>query len=366
MNMAHRLAGLLAAVLGLAAPAQQPVEPLRLAVIGLEHGHVEGALWNATNRDDIELVGVWSEHPDLWARLAAKYNLDPLLHYNDLGQMLDEAAPEAASVMTSTAGHLEAVAACARRGVHVLVEKPLDFDLERARAMAEIAESESILLLTNFETSWYRSVRTAKEIVEDRGTPIRRAVFRHGHKGPQEIGCGPEFLAWLTDPEQNGGGASTDFGCYGAVIMTWLMDGARPTSVSATTQSIKPGLYPNVDDDATIVLTYPTATAVIQASWAWTHDNKDMDLHAEGYSLHAGKWDDLALREADAEALIVDDLIDSAGMENEWTYLRRVVRGECAVDPLSSLELNLIVAEILDAARESARTGRAVELAPTP
>lgn len=366
MNTTHRLVGFLAAIFGLAAHAQEPVEPLRLAIVGLEHGHVEGALWNAARRDDIELVGVWSDSAELWERLAEKYKLDPLLHYSDLGQMLDETTPEAASVMTSTAGHLAAVAECARRGVHVMVEKPLDFDVERARAMAEIAGSENILLLTNFETSWYRSVRTAKRIADERGTPVRRAVFRHGHKGPIEIGCGPEFLAWLTDPELNGGGAITDFGCYGAVIMTWLMDGQRPTGVQATTQTLKPGMYPNVDDDATIVLTYPGATAVIQASWAWTHDNKEMDLHAEGYSLHAGKWDDLALREADAEMDVVEDLIDNAGMENEWTYLRGVVRGECAVDPLSSLELNVIVAEILEAARESARSGRVVELAPVP
>ncbi|MEO1533941.1 MAG: Gfo/Idh/MocA family oxidoreductase [Planctomycetota bacterium] len=359
--MLRRLVAMVCAFVGSVAGAQED-RPLRLAVIGLEHGHVEGALWNAANRDDIELVGVWSEHPELWERLAAKYNLDRLLHYDDLEQMLDEKAPEAASVMTSTAGHLDAVAACAQRGVHMLVEKPLDFDIDRARMMAEIAESENVLLLTNFETSWYRSVRTAKRIADERGTPIRRAVFRHGHKGPAEIGCGPEFLAWLTDPEQNGGGAITDFGCYGAVIMTWLMDGARPTSVHAVAQTLKPDLYPNVDDDATIVLTYPEATAVIQASWAWTHDNKDMDLHAEGYSLHAGKWDDLTLREADSEPVAVGDLIDNTDLENEWTYLRCVVRGECAVDPLSSLELNLIAAEILDAARESARTGERITL----
>ncbi|MEL6499335.1 MAG: Gfo/Idh/MocA family oxidoreductase [Planctomycetota bacterium] len=362
MNVVFRLVSLLAAMAALGAPAQDSTEPLRLAVVGLEHGHVEGALWNAANRDDIELVGVWSDYPELWERLAAKYGLDPLLHYDDLEQMLDEKAPEAASVMTSTAGHLDAVAACAQRGVHVLVEKPLDFDIERARLMAEIAQAENILLLTNFETSWYRSVSTAKQIADDRGTPIRRAVFRHGHKGPAEIGCSADFLSWLTDPVQNGGGAITDFGCYGAVIMTWLMDGERPTSVHAVTQQLKPELYPDVDDDATIVLTYPGATAVIQASWAWTHDNKDMDLHAEGFSLHAGKWDDLTLREADSEAVAVGELIDNSGLENEWTYLRRVVRGESPIDPLSSLELNLIATEILDAARESARTGRAVEL----
>ena len=155
--------------------------------------------------------------------------------------------------------------------------------------MIDLAEDAGILLLTNFETSWYASVRNARRIVETDGLTIRRAVFRHGHKGPIEIGCSSEFLAWLTDPEQNGGGAITDFGCYGAVLMTWLMDGARPTSVHAVTQQLKPGLYPDVDDDATIVLTYPGATAVIQASWAWTHDNKAMDLHTESGSIPRGQ-----------------------------------------------------------------------------
>jgi predicted dehydrogenase len=102
--------------------------------------------------------------------------------------------------------------------------------------------------------------------------------------------------------------------------------------------------------------------AVLQASWAWTHDNKDMDLFTPGGSYHAAKWDSLTIRRPDrpAEVQAVDDRPD--WLRDEWTYLRRVVRGECPVDPLSSLKNNLIVVRILDAARESARTGRAMNL----
>ena len=351
------LTALFILLLGSAAAGE---EPLRIAVIGLTHGHVEGLLWNARERDDLEIVGVFEKDRDLFDRMARKYTLDPALRYSDLGRMLDETAPEAASVMTGTRDHLEAVEACAPRGVHVLVEKPLDFDLDRAERMAELARRHGILLLTNFETSWYRSVREAGSLLSD--AQIRRAVFRHGHKGPIEIGCSSEFLEWLTDPRENGGGAITDFGCYGAVLMTWLMDGQRPLSVTASAQTLKPDLYPEVDDDATIILTYPDATAVIQASWAWTHDNKEMDIHAEGVSLHAGKWNDLTRRAPDAEPEPIDPAPMPAHLENEWTYLREVVRGRCEVDPLSSLELNLIAAEILDAARESAEDGETVRL----
>ena len=89
----------------------------------------------------------------------------------------------------------------------------------------------------------------------------------------------PEFLAWLTDPEKNGAGALFDFGCYGANLMTWLMDDARPTSVTAVTQRIKPEIYPRVDDEATIILEYPGAQAIIQASWNWPFDRKDMEVY---------------------------------------------------------------------------------------
>ena len=106
----------------------------------------------------------------------------------------------------------------------MLIEKPLTYSAEDARRMVELAQQHGVLVLTNFETSWYASLREAKRLVESgEMAPVRRMVFRHGHKGPKEIGCSHEFLAWLTDPAQNGGGAIVDFGCYGAVLATWII-----------------------------------------------------------------------------------------------------------------------------------------------
>lgn len=340
-------------------------DPLRLAVIGLDHGHVEGVLYNATSRDDLTIVGIYDPSYALFVKYRDKYDLDPDLFFADLDRMLDETQPEAASVMTPISRHLDAVQACAPRGVHTLLEKPLAYNHEEAEEMASLGQEHGVHVLTNFETSWYASVRETQRMIEsgEAGTPTR-VVFRHGHKGPVEIGCSDEFVRWLTDPAFNGGGAIVDFGCYGANIMTWIMDNQRPTSVHAVTQQLKPDLYPNCDDDATIVLTYPTATAVIQASWAWTHDNKEMDVHATKMSIHAQKWDAMQTRLPDQAALQITPSEKPAHLTDEWTYLRTLVRGECGVDPLSGIENNLIVTEILDAAIESARTGKTVELRP--
>ena len=326
--------------------------PLRIVVVGLVHGHAEGLLWNANSRDDIDLVGVYEPNQALFDRLAAKHNLDPSLRYNDLSRMLEETKPEAASIMTSIAGHADAIETCAGFGVHTLVEKPLAFSAADAERIEQAARRHRVLVLTNFETSWYASVREAKRLVDSgQMSPVRRMVFRHGHPGPREIGCSDEFLEWLTNPSENGGGALVDFGCYGTALALWIMNGERPHTITATASTLKPDIYPNVDDDATIILEFESATAVVQASWAWTHDNKEMDLHTETGSIHAGKWDALTTRTPNQSAMTTSPPPLPDDYQNEWTYLRRVVRGECAVDPLSDLKLNIVVAEILYEAR---------------
>jgi len=172
----------------------------------------------------------------------------------------------------------------------------------------------------------------------------------------------PEFLAWLTDPEKNGAGALFDFGCYGANLMTWLMDDARPLAVTAVTQRFKPEIYARVDDEATILLEYPGAQAIIQASWNWPFDRKDMEVYGRtGQVLTVGPvglrvrlpGKPEEMRQATPLAPPGDDFL---------RYFAAVVRGEVQPSGLSSLKNNLIVTEILDAARRSAETGRRVRL----
>ena len=114
---------------------------------------------------------------------------------------------------------------------------------EPGRHAGEISGIEATLyfinhVLTNYETTWYPSTHAAYDIVHREALvgPLRKIVVHDGHPGPKEIGVPPEFLAWLTDPAENGGGALMDFGCYGANLITWLMRGAVPTSVSELSQ----------------------------------------------------------------------------------------------------------------------------------
>ena len=246
-------------------------EPLRLGIAGLSHSHVHGILGRSGT--DVHIVGIAEANRELSLRYAKRYGLDPALLYASLEEMLAKAKPEAVAAFGPTDEHRAVVEACAPRGIHVMVEKPLAFDSREALAMQALAERHRVHLLTNLETTWYPSVHAVGALVEQ-GTlgGIRKVVVHDGHRGPQEIGVEPEFLAWLTDPVRNGGGALTDFGCYGANLMTFLMRGEAPLTVTAVTQQIKPAVYPRVDDEATILLEYPKAQGIIQASWNWPYN----------------------------------------------------------------------------------------------
>jgi predicted dehydrogenase len=345
-------------------PVRQKTEaPLRVALAGLVHGHASGFFDQFQRRTDIRIVGIAEANGQLAAQFQKKYGLPKEIFYTDLEEMLKATHPQAVLAYTNTYDHRRVVEICARYGIPVMMEKPLAVSLEDARAIEKAAREGKIQVLVNYETTWYRSNQAAYDLVhEDAIGEIRKIVVHDGHNGPKEIGVGPEFLAWLTDPKLDGGGALFDFGCYGADLATWLMDGRRPDSVTAVTQQIKPEIYPHVDDEATIILTYPHAQAIVQASWNWPFSRKDMEVYGQrGYVITVGP-SAVRVRLPDREETSADAKPLPKADEDSLSYLRAVLLDGLKPEGQSSLETNVIVTEILDAARQSAASGKTVFL----
>ena len=340
--------------------------PVRVVLAGLVHGHAFGFFDQFQKRTDLQVVGIAEADHQLTAQFTKKYGLAPGLFYSDLEEMLKATHPQAVLAYTNTYDHRRVVEICARYGVPVMMEKPLAVSFEDARAIEKAARAGKIQVLVNYETTWYRSNQTAYDLVHENAIgEIRKIVVHDGHQGPKEINVGPEFLAWLTDPKLNGGGALFDFGCYGADLATWLMDGRRPDSVTAVTQQIKPNVYPRVDDEATIILTYPHAQAIIQASWNWPFSRKDMEVYGQrGYAITVGR-DTVRVRLPEKQEVSADAKPLEKTKEDSVSYLRAVLLGGMKPEGQSSLEANVIVTQILDAARQSAATGKTVSLAGT-
>jgi len=341
-------------------------KPVRLAVAGISHDHVGWIL--SRKKPDVALVGIYEPNKELAELYAKKFKLEATLFYNDLNKMLDATKPEAVVAFGPIFDHRSIVEACAPRGIHVMVEKPLATNNEDAQRMAALANQYHIYLLTDYETSWYPTTAKTYQLINDSNYIgiIRKVVIHDGHEGPKEIGVSKYFFDWLTDPVKNGGGALMDFGCYGANLMTWLMHGQEPISVTAVTKHYKPEIYPKVEDDANIIVNYPSATCIIQASWNWPFGRKDMEVYGEtGYLItkdnshmrmknkKSGDEKSLKLSASDIEVY-----------EDPFSYFADVIRGKfnAPQNGLYSLENNLTVVKILNAAKESAKTGKTIML----
>jgi predicted dehydrogenase len=325
-------------------------------------------VFERADKCDIELVGIYEPNREVANHYARKFGFDRRLVHTDLDRMLNATRPRAITAFGSIAEHGAVVEAAAPRGIHVMVEKPLAFSLEDASRIESLTKRHGIHVLTNYETTWYPSGYTAYELVHKKEAigPIRKLIIRDGHFGPKELDVPPEFLSWLTDPKQNGGGALIDFGCYGANLATWLMRGALPNSVTAVTQQLKnDATYARVDDEATIILTYANTQAIIQGSWNWPDHRKDLEIFGtHGYVFTPDATNvRMRLRGEPAEKAVAPQQLESR-YKNCFAYLAAVVRGELRVAETdrSSLANNLIVVRILEAARRSAQSRQTIIL----
>lgn len=343
-------------------------ESLRVGVIGLTHTHVHWILGRPKD-DKIEIVGIVESNKELATRYSQQYSLSMDLIYASMDELIKSANPEAVLGFGTIYDHLEIVEKFAPLGIHVMVEKPLAVSLDHAKKMEALAKKHGIHLLTNYETTWYPSVHVAYELLNsDSIGSLSQLIIRDGHKGPLKIGVNKEFLDWLTDPVKNGGGAIMDFGCYGANIATWIMNGEKPLSVVAVTQQLQKENNPNVDDESTIILTYKNAKVTIQASWNWPIGRKDMEVYGKKGVIYADNRDEIRIRISEGYDGFHESKIrlnERMSPQNDpFALLTAVINKEISLTKydLSSLENNMIVMEILDAARLSAKKGKLVRI----
>jgi len=151
--------------------------------------------------------------------------------------------------------------------------------------------------------------------------------------------------------------------------LTWLLwrgpgdlaDGWPPAGVGDRRYAANQAdVYPRVDDEATIVLTYPHAQAIVQASWNWPFSRKDMEVYGQrGYAITVGR-DAVRVRLPEKQEISADAKPLEKTKEDFRFLSASVLLGGLKPEGQSSLETNVIVTEILDAARQSAATGKTV------
>ena len=303
-----RISALVLFACGTAFSAQARVEtPLRLGIIGLEDGHINGVLsgnggltggnnsgqqsaarlpsrllvpaGGILKRSDVQIVGIAEPNRQLFDQYVQRLHLDPSLYFSTIDELISRAHPQAVLVFTTTFDHTRVVEECARRGVHVMMEKPLAVSYKDAIAMADAAQKGHIQVLVDYETNWYSSNKAAYDLLQQGALgAVWKIVAHFGNSGPFPLRQSG-VVNFHTDLQLSGAGVLYNFGCYGADLVTWLMKGQAPSTVTAVTKQVNPENHSKVDDEADIILTYPSAVAIIEASWNWPFSEKDIEIY---------------------------------------------------------------------------------------
>src|SRR3954468_12774062 len=175
-------------------------EPVKIAIAGGGYGAkvplpVYGEL------DEFEPVAVWSRHPERARELAAAAGAE--LGTADLGKLLAHRGLEAIHVATPVALHAEFAIAAARRGLHVLCEKPLAAKLAQAREVVAAVQEAGVVGAVNYGRRMQATRARVLELVREVVGRPRMVAISLVHDDPAEPGSRP--FTWVQDAALGGG-----------------------------------------------------------------------------------------------------------------------------------------------------------------
>ena len=235
----------------------------RVGVAGMVHDHVWGDLEHWRAQPNVEIVAAGDTNLELRERAARDFGIPNV--YNSWEEMLQHEQLDIVHAATENSVCAEVVEACAARGIHVVSEKPMAATLAQAERMLTAATEAKTLLMINWPTAWIPTFREwHRQLMSGAIGNVTHIKYRSAHNGPKEIGCSPYFWGWLYDSEKNGAGALMDYCCYAANISASIL--GLPSQVMGMRGTFVKD-YPVPDDNAIIVMKYPHAFAVAEASW---------------------------------------------------------------------------------------------------
>jgi predicted dehydrogenase len=358
-----------------------------VGVIGFAHMHVNELVdrFIATGRADI--VACADTQPRTPSTITVEGSRRANLHrtlaapggpraYEDYREMLRAEKLDIAILCPENARHAEVAEATAQHGVHIVTEKPMAASLQVALRMKSAAEKAGVALAVNWPITWSPAIRRLKELL-DAGAigDVWELKWRNGDSlGPLAHGSahpGATVISGqVSDVEKGrewwhqaeaGGGALLDYCCYGACLASWLLP-APPDTVECMKANLMSG-FGTADDNAAMLLRFPSAIAILEASWTTFHRGV-----ANGPILYGTKGtivvdgaDILVYRDRGAKAPSVvekgEPLPQGRATIGE-EFLHHLETGD-PLHPTLAYPINLAAMAILDAGIKSADKGAA-------
>jgi myo-inositol 2-dehydrogenase/D-chiro-inositol 1-dehydrogenase len=317
---------------------------------------------------EAEVVAVASPTPGNAERLAHKYGIPNV--YTDYRLMLEQDDIEMVTITAPNYLHCQMTVDIARKGKHVVCEKPLCMTLEEADEMIDVCKRQGVLLMYAEELFFTPKYIKAKEIA-DQGAFGKVYLVKQSEKH-----FGPH-AAWFWDVEKSGGGVYMDMGCHGVAFVYWFLDRPKLKSVTCQMGTYVHGELTKGEDNSLCILEFEdSAVGLVEDSWA---RRGGMDDRIEVYgdqgvtyaNLHMGNalqtYSESGYGYAVEKAPTtrgwtypVFDELWNYGLPQEMAHFARCVRGKDSL--IASGEDGRWVQEVLLAGYQSAGSGRKVQM----
>lgn len=357
---------------------------IRAVIIGFAHMHVNEITEYISEVEDFELVGFADlppENPELTeARYTRTWNLKTnsekygIKPHADYKQMLDELKPDFAFILCENSRKPMVVEECAKRGVNVSIEKPMAVSLEAALEIKKSVDKHGIEAVVNWPVIWrpyvHKLIAALKSGVVGK---LYKAFYINGITGPLGKGVKhrgvTEIAEEMTDEErastwwyksEYGGGAFLDIGGYGCLFNEWVRnDDDLPVNVMAFCGNYNTP-YMDAPDNMAGIIEYENSYGVIEGSWATPQaylPTGPIFACTEG-SLYCTADRDVKAMNFYGNEIELPELEIMPHIKNlpdHYAYCKREGKPLCR---MVTLDFNLRVMRLLDAALKSAKSGK--------
>lgn len=241
---------------------------------------------------EIELVcGAFSIIPGESKDTGASLYLNPQRVYNTYQEMFEkekEMPPDQridfVSVVTPNHVHFGPSKMALENGFHVIVEKPIAFSLEEAKALQKTVNKTGLILALTHTYTGYPLVKHARQMVATGQLGKIRKVFVEYPQGWLSTlleGTGNMQASWRTDPKQSGmGGAIGDIGTHAANLAEYIT-GSNITEICAMLNAVVKGR--RIDDDASMLLRFDNgASGVLLATQVAAGEENNINIRVYG------------------------------------------------------------------------------------
>jgi glucose-fructose oxidoreductase len=353
----------------------------RIVGINFDHMHMGDLLRLVVDHPDAEVVGVWHKEPSKPTEVLERLGLPKSLRFDDWRQCIEVTKPTAAVVCSSTGGHREWVCNVAEYDLDILAEKPFAANVADADAMIEAVEGRGNMLAINWPLTWYPAHRTAKRLLDEgRIGNLLNVHYYDGNRGPA---MHKMDKIEITDPEQllrekqeswfykaeHAGGSLQDYLGYGTTLATWYHHGKRPIEV--TCMADRPdGL--EVDEHSVTIARYDVGLSKFETRWGtftdpWTQQPQPkcgFVLCGDAGTISSYDFEPTVRLQThdkpEGEAIAVDPL--TTPHTDGIAYFLHCIDHDQPIEGPLSPTISRVGQEIVDAAAQSAKEGRAISL----